>query len=265
MQRANGQRDPRRFDGKVAVVTAGAAGIGKASARLMAQEGATVVLVDKDAGSLAASVAELAAESDRVLGLPCDALDENSVDQAVAEIQARFGRIDILVNGVGGSTVIANPNRLTENLSFAEWRQLIDFNLSATFLFCHAVVPIMKSQRRGKIVNISSVAGRGVGTNSSAAYAAGKGGIIAFTKKLALETAPFGVTVNAIAPGMTISERMKDWWEQRSDAERQQFFRLIPLGRVFTVEEQARVVCFLAAADSDIVTGQTIDTSGGQV
>src|SRR5438445_244983 len=112
-------------------------------------------------------------------GRLCDALDPGQVEATVASVNDEFGGVDILVNAVGGSTIIANSGARVDELTFAEWQRLIDFNLSATFLFTHAVVPIMKRQQRGKIVNLASIAGRGLSPTSSGAYAAAKGGIIA--------------------------------------------------------------------------------------
>jgi NAD(P)-dependent dehydrogenase (short-subunit alcohol dehydrogenase family) len=103
-----------------------------------------------------------------------------------------------------------------DQLTLPDWQRLIAFNLDGTFLFCHAIAPIMKRQRRGKIVNLSSIAGRGLSGSSSAAYAAAKGGIIAFTRKIAFELGPYGINVNAIAPSRTLTERIRPRWEQQS-------------------------------------------------
>src|SRR5205823_13946055 len=127
-----------------------------------------------------------------------DALDAAQVEGVVAGVVRDLGRIDVLVNAVGGSTIIPRPAATVDELSLAEWQRLIAFNLDGTFLFCHAVAPIMKRQRRGKIVNISSSAGRGLSVASSSAYAAAKGGSIAFTRQLALELRPSGVPVPAL-------------------------------------------------------------------
>ena len=135
-------------------------------------------------------------------GVVADALHAEQVQRAVQQTVDEFGRIDILVNAVGGSTIIAKSDATVDELTLDDWQRLLTFNLNGTFLFCNAVVPIMKRQRRGKIVNISSVAGRGLSERSSSAYSAAKGGI-AFTRKLSFELGPFGITCNAIAPSMT--------------------------------------------------------------
>jgi len=252
-----------RFGGQVALVTAGASGIGRASAGIIAAEGGTVVLVDTDKSRLETAVAEIARAGGRAHPQVADALDPDQVGRVVEAAVRDLGRIDILINAVGGSTVIARPAATVDELTFAEWQRLIAFNLEGTFLCCHAVAPVMKRQGRGKIVNLSSVAGRGLSASSSSAYAAAKGGIIAFTKKLAYELGPFGVTVNAIAPSLTLTERIRPRWEQRSPDERAQEVARTPLRRVAEAADQARVICFLASADADFVTGVTIDVTGG--
>ena len=121
----------------------------------------------------------------------------------------------------------------------------------------------MKRQGRGKIVNLASITGRGLSDESSSAYAAAKGGVIAFTHKIARELGPFGITVNAVAPNTTLTERIRPRWEQRSPEVRAAVVDAIPLRRVGEAVDQARVICFLASGDADYVTGQTIDVSGG--
>jgi NAD(P)-dependent dehydrogenase (short-subunit alcohol dehydrogenase family) len=181
----------------------------------------------------------------------------------VAAVEREFGRIDILVNAVGGSTIIANSSASIDELTFAEWQRLIAFNLDGTFLFTHAVVPVMKRQRHGKIVNLASIAGRGLSATSSSAYAAAKGGIIAFTRKLAFELGPFGVTINAIAPSLTLTERIRPHWERRTPEAQAGEIARTPLGRVAEAADQAKVICFLASSDADFVSGVTIDVTGG--
>jgi NAD(P)-dependent dehydrogenase (short-subunit alcohol dehydrogenase family) len=244
-----------RFQDKVAVITAMASGIGRATADIMAAEGAIVVGVDNNAERLEAAVTALRQAGGRAHGRVCDALDAAQVDATIASIAQEFGAIDILVNAVGGATV--------DELSFADWKRLIDFNLDGTFLFTHAVVPVMKRQRRGKIVNLSSIAGRGLSVSSSSAYAAAKGGIIAFTRKLAFELGPYGININAIAPSRTLTERIRPRWNQSSPEDQQAEIERTPLRRVAEAPDQARVICFLASSDADFVTGVTIDVTGG--
>ena len=255
-----------RFVNKVALITAAANGIGRATAQIMAREGATVICVDNHQERLDEAVPALrrtAAHGGKVEGRLVDALDAAQVDKVVAEVARDHGQIDILVNAVGGSTVIANPQATTEQLAFADWQKLIAFNLDGTFLFTHAVIPVMKRQRRGKIVNLASIAGRGLSWNSSSAYAAAKGGIIAFTRKLAHELGPEGINVNAIAPSVTLTERIRPHWEKRTQASQAEEIERTPMRRVAEAVDQANVICFLASAESDFVTGITIDVTGG--
>jgi len=252
-----------RFDGRVALITAAGSGIGRATAEIIGAEGGIVVAVDTDEGRLKDAVAAIQAAGGRAHAHRADALDAGQVDGVVERAVREHGRIDILVNAVGGSTIIPRPAATVDELTLGEWQQLLTFNLDGTFLFCHAVAPVMKRQGGGKIVNISSIAGRGISASSSSAYAAAKGGIIAFTRKLAQELGPFGVTVNAIAPSMTLTERIRPRWEKRPAEEQAQEILRTPLRRMAEAGDQARVICFLASSDADFVTGVTIDVTGG--
>jgi NAD(P)-dependent dehydrogenase (short-subunit alcohol dehydrogenase family) len=252
-----------RFTDKVAVITAFANGIGRAAAEIMAREGAIVIGVDNHPDRLETAVAALRGAGGRAHGRLCDALDQTQVEATVAAVEREFGRIDVLVNAVGGSTIIANSGADVDELTFDDWQRLIAFNLNGTFLFTHAVAPIMKRQRRGKIVNLASIAGRGLSATSSSAYAAAKGGIIAFTRKLAFELGPYGVTINAIAPSLTLTERIRPHWGKRTPEAQAAEIARTPLRRVAEAADQAKVICFLASSDADFVTGVTIDVTGG--
>ena len=252
-----------RFADQVALITAAASGIGRATAEIIGAEGGIVVGVDTDQSRLEAAMAAIRDAGGRAHARRADALDPAQVSDLVDGVVREHGRIDILVNAVGGSTIIPRPAAAVDELTLAEWQRLIAFNLDGTFLCCHAVAPVMKRQRSGKIVNISSIAGRGLSPTSSSAYAAAKGGIIAFTRKLAHELGPFGVTVNAIAPSLTLTERIRPRWEQRTAEEQAQEIAKTPLRRVAEARDQARVICFLASRDADFVTGVTIDVTGG--
>ncbi len=252
-----------RFTDKVAVITAFANGIGRATAEIMAREGAIVVGADNHPDRLETALAALRGAGGRAHGRLCDALDQQQVEATVVSVEKEFGAVDILVNAVGGSTIIANSGAKVDELTFEEWQRLIAFNLNGTFLFTHAVVPIMKRRRHGKIVNLASIAGRGLSESSSSAYAAAKGGIIAFTRKLAFELGPYGVTINAIAPSLTLTERIRPHWEKRSQEAQAAEIASTPLRRVAEAADQAKVICFLASSDADFVTGVTIDVTGG--
>jgi NAD(P)-dependent dehydrogenase (short-subunit alcohol dehydrogenase family) len=252
-----------RFTDRVALVTAAASGIGKATAEIIGREGGVVVGVDTDQGRLEKVVASIRDAGGRAHAVPANALDAAQVQGVVEGVVSEHGRIDILVNAVGGSTIIQEPAATVDALTLEDWQRLLDFNLTGTFLFCHAVVPVMKRQRGGKIVNLSSIAGRGLSESSSSAYAAAKGGIIALTRKLSIELGPSGITVNAIAPSMTLTERIRPHWERRTAEQQAREIGRTPLRRMAEAADQARVICFLASHDADFVTGVTIDVTGG--
>ena len=253
-----------RFKDKVVLITAGANGIGRATANIMAAEGAIVVGVDNHQERLDTAMNALTAAGGRAHGRLCDALDQSQVDAVVASVQQEFGRIDVLVNAVGGSTIIAKPSALVEEHSLDDWQKIINFNLNGTFLFTHAVVPIMKAQNSGKIINLASIAGRGMSVASGVAYAAAKGGIIAMTRKLSFELGPHNININAIAPRLTLTERITPHWNQRAPEAQAAQIDSTPLRRVAVAADQAKVICFLASSDADFVTGLTIDVTGGQ-
>jgi NAD(P)-dependent dehydrogenase (short-subunit alcohol dehydrogenase family) len=249
-----------RFKDKIVLITAAANGIGRATAEIMVREGATVICVDNHPERLDTAVAAL---GDRAQGRLCDALDQGQVDAVVDGVVQEFGRIDVLVNAVGGSTIIAKPSAMVEEHSLDDWQRVIRFNLEGTFLFTHAVAPVMKRQMSGKIVNLASIAGRGTSAVSGSAYATAKGGIIAFTRKLSFELGPFGININAIAPSLTLTERIRPHWNQRSPEAQAAQVDATPLRRVAEASDQAKVICFLASSDADFVTGLTIDVTGG--
>jgi NAD(P)-dependent dehydrogenase (short-subunit alcohol dehydrogenase family) len=252
-----------RFKDKIVLVTAAGAGIGRATCDIIGREGGVVCAADNDPARLEVAVNAITKAGGRAHAHPCDALDPTQVDGVIAQVVEKHGRIDILVNGVGGSTIIPNPAAEMDELTMAQWQAVVDFNLNGTFLFTHAAIPHMKRERSGKIVNIASIAGRGKSVASSAAYAAAKGGIIALTAKLSLELGPHGINVNAIAPSMTLTERIRPRWEQRTPQVRQADIERTPMRRMAEASDQARVICFLASEDADFVTGLTIDVTGG--
>jgi NAD(P)-dependent dehydrogenase (short-subunit alcohol dehydrogenase family) len=254
-----------RFEGKVAIVTAAGAGIGRATTEIIVREGGTVVAVENQQARLDAMAQALANQPGKVVPMCIDAMDEAQAKQAVQDVADQFGHIDILVNAVGGSTIIPKPDVNIDEMPFDDWQKILNFNLSATFHFINAAVPHMKAQKSGKIVNLASIAGRGTSFKSSSPYAVAKGGIIAMTRKLAFELGPHGICINAIAPSLTLTERLMPHWEVRDEDNQAAEVAKVPLGRIAVAEDQAKVIAFLASSDADFVNGQTIDVNGGQL
>ena len=254
-----------RFEGKVAIITAAGAGIGRATTEIIVREGGTVVAVENQQARLDAMAQALANQPGKVVPMCIDAMDEAQAKQAVQDVADRFGHIDILVNAVGGSTIIPKPDVNIDEMPFDDWQKILNFNLSATFHFINAAVPHMKAQKSGKIVNLASIAGRGTSFKSSSPYAVAKGGIIAMTRKLAFELGPHGICINAIAPSLTLTERLMPHWEVRDEDNQAGEVAKVPLGRIAVAEDQAKVIAFLASSDADFVNGQTIDVNGGQL
>jgi NAD(P)-dependent dehydrogenase (short-subunit alcohol dehydrogenase family) len=252
-----------RFKDKVALITAVGSGIGRATADIMAAEGAVIIGVDNDERRLAMAMEAMNMSGGRAIGRPTNALDESQVSEVVTWAAKQYGTIDMLVNAVGGSTIIEKPSATLDELSLTDWQKIVAFNLDGTFLFCHAVIPLMKQRKSGKIVNLASIAGRGLSIASSGAYAAAKGGIIALTRKLSLELGPYNINVNAIAPSRTLTERIRPRFNQQSPEDQAAEIERVPLRRMAEAADQAKVICFLASSDADYVTGQTIDVTGG--
>jgi NAD(P)-dependent dehydrogenase (short-subunit alcohol dehydrogenase family) len=252
-----------RFEAKVAVISGGASGIGQALAVLLASEGAKVAILDTAAGRFETLSKKIQQNRGSPFLIQTDVLDMEAVDDAIRQVMDRFKRIDILVNNVGGSFIIRDPNATIEGLSIEEWESTIRFNLRGTYLCTRAIVPIMKRQRYGRIVNLSSIIARGDARSSNVAYATAKAGVRALTRKLAIELGPFGITCNATAPGVTLTERIRRL-KRVSSASRRRTISEIPLGRMATPMDQAKVIAFLASDDAAFISGQTIEVTGGQ-
>jgi NAD(P)-dependent dehydrogenase (short-subunit alcohol dehydrogenase family) len=254
----------KRFAKKVAVITGSANGIGRETALVMAREGATVVIADVDSAGSAEVVNCIREAGGKAIALEVDVLKPRAVDRMVKQALHLLDTIHILVNNVGGSTAIVSPNRRLDELQLDEWEATITFNLRGTFLCTTAMLPLMKAQRYGRIVNLSSILARGDLEISNAGYAAAKAAIRTMTQRLALEVGPFGITCNAVAPGITLTERIRQFREARSTSEFKMSPEDIPLKRLATPEEQAKVIAFLASDDAAYVSGQTIEVTGGR-
>ncbi|MBE7418261.1 MAG: SDR family oxidoreductase [Ideonella sp.] len=242
------------LDGRVAVVTGGAQGIGYAVAERMLRSGARVVLWDVDAARLDAAAAALASLGP-VRGLPVELTDDAAVAAATRRTLDAETRIDIVVNNAG----ITGGNATTWELEPAVWRRVIDVNLVAPYLVCRHVVPAMIAAGYGRIVNIASVAGKEGNPNASH-YSASKAGLIALTKSLAKELATRGVLVNAVTPAVARTAI----FEQMTAAHIEYMLGKIPMGRFVEVDEIAALVAWLASADCSFSTGAVFDITGGR-
>jgi 2-dehydro-3-deoxy-L-rhamnonate dehydrogenase (NAD+) len=243
----------RTLDGQVAIVTGGAAGIGLACVQRLADEGAMVVLVDRDA---AAAEAAAQRSGEAVVSFAADATDGEAVAEVFDTVVRRSDRLDVLVNGAGGFTEAP----LIEDLSPSHWETVLALNLTSAYLCCRQAVPPMKAAGYGRIVNIASMAGRTAARGISHAYAAAKAGLIGLTRGLALELATQGITVNAVAPGVVLSPRVQRLHAHRMD----EILAETPIGRPAEAAEVADVVWYLASPGSSYVTGATIDVTGGR-
>jgi 3-oxoacyl-[acyl-carrier protein] reductase len=250
---------PQRFAGQVAVVTGAAGGIGAATARRLSEEGATVALADLDERAAQLVADAIAGEGRRASAHALDVSDAGQVDAVIAEIAEAHGRLDVLVNNAG----ITRDNLLFK-LSEAEWDSVIDVNLKSVFLCSRAAQRAMVQARSGAIVNLSSRSA--LGNRGQANYSAAKAGIRGLTATMSLELGPFGVRVNAVAPGY-IATDMTAATARRLGLDPEEHQRQVaertPLRRVGTPEDVAAVIAFLASDDAAYVTGQTIEINGG--
>ena len=245
------------LDGKVAIVTGGGEGIGAATALLLARCGANVVIAGRTEKTLERTSQEIERSTQRrCLGVPTDVRDEQQVERMVARTVEAFGRIDILVNGVGWSVRSPISTMKTEL-----WREDFTLNLDTAFYCARAVAQHMLAQRSGAIVNISSVAGS-VGVTGLAAYSTAKAGVQMFTRVAAAEWGPHGIRVNCVAPGLIATDNaMKDFKAANLDVDAVCSAR--PLRRAGRPEEVAKVIVFLASDAASYVTGETISVTGG--
>ncbi len=242
------------LDGKVALITGAARGIGKAIALKFAAEGADVAFTDLVINEAAEeTIREISAFGHKVKGYASNAASFDETQAVVEQVVNDFGRIDVLVNNAG-----ITKDGLVMRMSEAQWDAVIAVNMKSAFNFLHAVVPVMARQKGGSIINMASIAGQ-TGNPGQVNYSASKAGLIAMAKSVAKEMGPRGIRANSIAPGFIITE-MTDALPQ---AVKDEYIKLIPLKRGGTVEDIANTALFLASDLSTYVTGQVIAVNGG--
>jgi NAD(P)-dependent dehydrogenase (short-subunit alcohol dehydrogenase family) len=242
------------FSGRVAIVTGAARGLGRAVAERLYERGAAVAINVRDAARADVLAASL---GDRALSVPGDISVDGVPDEIVRRTLERFGRIDILINNAAFARSTRFPN-----LSAEEFRDALEVNLVAPFLFTKAVLPTMQSQRYGRIINISSSAGRMVSTLGGAHYTASKAGLLGLTRASAKELGKFGITVNAVCPGMIDTELTHE------NATPELLDRLAagyPVARLGTALEVANLICFAASDAAGYITGTSLDINGGDL
>jgi 2-hydroxycyclohexanecarboxyl-CoA dehydrogenase len=249
----------QRFDNRTVIVTGGGGGIGGATCRRFASEGAKVAVFDMNLDAAEKVAAAIRADGGQAQAFRCDITDRATVDQAVAATIEALGPIDVLVNNAGWD--VFKPFTKTEP---AQWDKLIAINLTGALHMHHAVLPGMAARKAGRIVNIASDAAR-VGSSGEAVYAACKGGLVAFSKTIAREHARHGITVNVVCPGPTDTALFADYKKGAGNPEKlmEAFTRSIPLGRIGQPGDLPGAILFFASDDAGFVTGQVLSVSGG--
>ncbi|MEM5451499.1 2-hydroxycyclohexanecarboxyl-CoA dehydrogenase [Paraburkholderia sp. BR10936] len=249
----------RKLEGKTVVVTGGGGGIGGATCRRFAAEGARVAVLDLSLEAALKVADEILEKGGQALALRCDITNRAEVETALEQVQAQLGPVDVLVNNAGWD--VFRPFTKTEP---AQWDKLIAINLTGALHMHHAVLPGMVERKRGRIINIASDAAR-VGSSGEAVYAACKGGLVAFSKTIAREHARHGITVNVVCPGPTDTALFAEYKEGAGNPEKllEAFQRSIPLGRIGQPDDLPGAIVFFASDDANYITGQVLSVSGG--
>ncbi len=245
------------LSGQVAIVTGAGRGIGRSIGQTLAQHGARVAVVDLDLEAAASAAKEITDTYGEAIPVQVDVSDSTSVKAMVDRCLAEWDTVDILVNNAGIATT-----HMIEDMSESDWRRVIDVNLTGPFLCCKAVLPVMRANGYGKIVNISSVASKRISYNAGANYTAAKEGLLGFTRHLAYEVASYGINVNAICPGPTLTPMMSEVATPETLRARK---KSVPRGRLSTPEDQANAVLFLVSDLAGHICGVALDVDGGSL
>ncbi len=241
---------------KVSIVTGGAQGLGKAIALELARKGSHLVVGDVNLEAAQRVTEEVHALGRRSLALRVDVSNARDVNEMADRVVKEFGRIDILVNNAGICQVIS-----IEEMTEEDWDRVMNVNLKGVFLSSRAVMGVMKKQRSGRIVNMGSIAGKVGGIATGANYSVSKAGVICFTKALARELAPYGVTVNAVAPGVIETDMTRGI----TQGDFTDYLKAIPLGTIGSAEDVSHAVAFLVSDEARYITGEILDVNGGML
>ena len=252
---------PQRFTGQVAVITGGAGGLGLAIAEAFCNGGGRVALFDANPEAVTTGTQSLDAMGLSAYGECVDVRDSRQVQEAMARVAERFGRIDSLIAAAGGS--LGTPRDL-EDISPEDLDLVIDVNIKGTYHCSAAVVPYMRTQGGGSIVTFSSIGGRSTSPVTGIPYAAAKAGILGLTRRLAREVGPDNIRVNAIAPGLFLTGRLQGMFDAMSEKDRNEVLDSIPLHRMPDIHECVEPVLFLASDASSYITGVVLDVNGGR-
>ena len=245
------------FNGQVVIVTGSGSpkGIGRTIAQTFARQGATVVLTDINREGVEANAKEIEAMGGKACGIAGNICDKASVDALIAEVMAKFGRIDVLVNNAGISQKVT-----VADMTMADIQKIFNVNMFGLFQITQAVCEVMKKQNYGRIVHLSSVSGkRGGGVFGGAHYSASKAAVLGFSKNLAREVSQYGITTNCVCPGLINTEIWKSMPEEQAKA----VIDTIPMGRPGETQEVANAIVFLASREASYITGEEIDINGG--
>lgn len=248
----------KRFLNKVVIVTGAGRGMGRACGLLFAAEGAAVAFIDIESDGIQEAVTQVKTEGGQALAILCNVSKSVEVQRTVEKVVAELGTVDILINNAG----VLRTTTPLEDITEEEWDLIMDVNLKGGFLFSRAVLPIMREKRYGKIVNISSSAGRSTSELGGAHYTASKAGVLGLTRHTAREYGPYGISVYSVCPGLVETPMIR---EQASQEKLAHWLAQIPLGRFAEPTEEANLVLFLASDQASYMTGATIDFNGGSL